>query len=67
MITATVTNPIWVVRTRMQLQSESARAYKNSFHCLYQVVRQEGIKGIYKGMSASYLGKTYSTLDLVMY
>ncbi|RUP48893.1 hypothetical protein BC936DRAFT_143728 [Jimgerdemannia flammicorona] len=43
------------------------RKYKNSFHCLIQIVRDEGIKGLYKGMSASYLGVAESTIQWVVY
>ncbi|RUP48894.1 hypothetical protein BC936DRAFT_143728 [Jimgerdemannia flammicorona] len=74
-ITSTATNPIWVVKTRMQLQPSGrdhsanhfTRKYKNSFHCLIQIVRDEGIKGLYKGMSASYLGVAESTIQWVVY
>ncbi|KAJ1971995.1 Pyrimidine nucleotide transporter, mitochondrial [Dimargaris xerosporica] len=69
-VTATLTNPIWLVKTRMQLQShrtsETPR-YRNSFHCLYRVVQEEGIRGIYKGLTASYLGVTESTIQWVIY
>ncbi|TPX69239.1 hypothetical protein SpCBS45565_g02575 [Spizellomyces sp. 'palustris'] len=70
--TATCTNPIWLIKTRMQLQSENpqlkaAAKYRNSFHCLYLVLREEGIRGLYKGLSASFLGLTESTLQFVTY
>lgn len=32
-----------------------------------QVVRQEGFRGLYRGLSASYLGVTESTLQWVLY
>ncbi|KAJ3191891.1 hypothetical protein HK101_007305 [Irineochytrium annulatum] len=70
--TATLTNPIWLVKTRMQLQAENAGAnklqrYKSSFHCLMTIVKTEGVKGLYKGLSASFLGLTESTLQFTMY
>ncbi|EGF78895.1 hypothetical protein BATDEDRAFT_20179 [Batrachochytrium dendrobatidis JAM81] len=70
--TATVTNPIWLIKTRMQLQSEdptlrSLQTYKNSFHCAYIVARDEGIRGLYRGLSASVLGLAESTFQFVMY
>jgi hypothetical protein len=45
----------------------ATRRYKNSWDCIKQVVQQEGIRGLYKGMSASYLGVTESTLQWVLY
>lgn len=59
-VTSTATNPVWLVKTRMQLQSSSKSAnpiYRNSFHCLQVVAKTEGLRGLYKGLTASYLGK----------
>ncbi|KAJ3205058.1 hypothetical protein HK099_000929 [Clydaea vesicula] len=68
---ALVTNPIWLVKTRMQLQNESAALdiirYKNSFHCAYVVFKTEGIRALYKGFSASLVGLSESTLQFVTY
>jgi solute carrier family 25 protein 33/36 len=68
-ITATLTNPIWVVKTRMQLQSsiKGPQTYKNSFQCLYLLISKEGWRGFYKGISASYVGISESTLQWVVY
>jgi solute carrier family 25 protein 33/36 len=93
-VTGTATNPIWLVKTRLQLDRSEAekrsggggvggagaggagaggagagggRRYKNSIDCVRQVLRQEGIAGLYRGLSASYLGVTESTLQWVLY
>ncbi|KAF9438726.1 hypothetical protein BGZ76_005458 [Entomortierella beljakovae] len=67
-ITATATNPIWMVKTRMQLQSEGKqRIYRNSFHCTLEILKTEGIRGLYKGLTASYLGVAESTIQWVIY
>jgi solute carrier family 25 protein 33/36 len=68
-VTSTVTNPIWLIKTRLQLDRTAgkSRQYKNSFDCAKQVLRLEGIRGLYRGLSASYLGVTESTLQWVMY
>ncbi|KAJ3408491.1 hypothetical protein HDV05_004968 [Chytridiales sp. JEL 0842] len=71
--TALFSNPIWVVKTRMQLQSEVSGAnktaihYKSNWDCLQSIFRNEGIRGLYKGISASFLGLSESTLQFVMY
>ncbi|CAG8473606.1 8586_t:CDS:2 [Paraglomus occultum] len=72
--TSTITNPIWLIKTRMQLQSSNkanslfpVAKYRNSFDCVLQVIREEGIRGLYKGLSASYLGTTESTMQWVIY
>ncbi|EAQ90010.1 hypothetical protein CHGG_06629 [Chaetomium globosum CBS 148.51] len=74
-VTSTVTNPIWMVKTRLQLDKNMAiesggiakRRYKNSLDCIRQVLRDEGIRGLYKGMSASYLGVAESTMHWMLY
>lgn len=71
----TATNPIWLVKTRLQLDKSkaqgvgglSARRYKNSLDCALQVVQQEGVRGLYRGLSASYLGVAESALQWVLY
>ena len=73
-LTGTATNPIWLVKTRLQLDKNNAssdpyrgRQYKNSWDCIKQTFRHEGIRGFYRGLTASYLGVTESTLQWVLY
>ncbi|OCB89969.1 mitochondrial carrier [Sanghuangporus baumii] len=72
-VTSSVTNPIWVVKTRMQLMSErassdaAARRAASSWAVITRIVRQEGIRGFYKGLSASYLGVTEGTIQWTLY
>ncbi|CAO3702874.1 unnamed protein product [Rhizopus stolonifer] len=66
-VTATATNPIWVIKTRLQLQGNSFRKYNGSMDCLMHILREEGVKGLYKGMSASYLGVIEGTIQWVVY
>jgi solute carrier family 25, member 33/36 len=67
--TSTATNPIWVVKTRLQLDKSTggSHRYKNSLDCLAQIWRQEGMKGLSRGLSASYLGVSETTLQWVLY
>jgi solute carrier family 25 protein 33/36 len=72
--TATATNPIWVVKTRLQLDRSRkdasgipSRQYKSSLDCIRQILQQEGFRGMYRGLSASYLGTAETALHLVLY
>ncbi|KAL8772013.1 MAG: hypothetical protein Q9209_002678 [Squamulea sp. 1 TL-2023] len=74
-VTGTATNPIWLIKTRLQLDksraeeagTSSVRRYRNSFDCLKQTLRTEGFKGLYRGLTASYLGVTESTMQWFLY
>ena len=72
-ITGTATNPIWLVKTRLQLDKQNAgpggqgRRYRNAWDCVRKTVRAEGVRGLYRGLSASYLGVSESTLQWVLY
>ncbi len=68
--TATATNPIWLIKTCMQLQQSNTNVppkYHSSLDCLTRVVREEGMRGLYKGLSASYLGVAEGTIQWVLY
>lgn len=51
------TNPLEVVKTRMQLQGELkargtyARHYKNVFHAFYTIARYDGLRAIQSGLA----------------
>lgn len=72
-ITGTCTNPIWLVKTRLQLDKQNAgpggqgRQYRNAWDCVQKTFRAEGIRGLYRGLSASYLGVSESTLQWMLY
>lgn len=79
MCAATVTNPIDVIKTRMQLDNElgSQHESKNIFHNRYYrglvrgamtIAHEEGLKGLYKGITPSLMREaSYSTLRLGLY
>jgi solute carrier family 25, member 33/36 len=72
-VTGTATNPIWVVKTRLQLSVSNhpdlagQRVIGTSWNTIKHIMREEGIRGFYKGLSASYLGVTEGTIQWVLY
>jgi solute carrier family 25 protein 33/36 len=83
-ITVTVVNPIWVIKTRLQLQglpsvqagleAGGARAaapgavvYRGSWHALTQILREEGVRGLYKGLIPSIWGVSETAIQFVLY
>ncbi|KAL2173620.1 mitochondrial carrier domain-containing protein [Thermothelomyces heterothallicus CBS 202.75] len=70
--TATATNPIWLVKTRLQLDKSqvaggATRQYRGSLDCVRKVLRQEGLPGLYRGLTASYLGTVETAFHLILY
>lgn len=66
-VTSTATNPIWLIKTRLQLDKATTKEYKNSLDCIIKIVKKEGIFALYRGLSASYLGSAESTLQWILY
>ncbi|KAG8692039.1 hypothetical protein FRC11_007005 [Ceratobasidium sp. 423] len=86
-VTAVCTNPIWVVKTRLQLATETrivepalslatsggpaatapAPRIAGAFHTTMGIIQHEGVRGLYKGLSASLLGVTEGTIQWALY
>lgn len=66
----TLTNPIWMVKTRFQLLADSSagqKAYLNYGDAINTIMKEEGIGGFYKGLSASYWGCTEGAVQFLLY
>ena len=73
LITDVVTNPFWVARTRlvsqhMHMKYEGAeRLYYSTFQTMRIIVQQEGVRGLYKGLTASFLGLSHVAVQFPLY
>jgi solute carrier family 25, member 33/36 len=63
----TLTSPIWVVKTRLQLQSGDRLLYSGVRDCMVKLYEREGARGFYKGLSASYMGLSETGAQFAMY
>jgi len=71
----TVTNPLWMVKTRMQLESKKYTAtgealplkYKNAFQTTKTIYKEEGLRAFSKGLAASYIGLSETTIQFTTY
>ncbi|CAL1262629.1 unnamed protein product [Larinioides sclopetarius] len=72
-ITLFITNPIWVVKTRMCLQYSTAtdlppsKHYTGMLDALVKVYRHEGIPGMYKGLVPGMFGVSHGALQFMAY
>jgi solute carrier family 25, member 33/36 len=69
-VSNTLTNPIWMVRTRMQILADAAAgqvAYKGYGDAISTIFREEGVMGFYKGIRASYWGCAEGSIQFIIY
>lgn len=66
----TLTNPIWMVRTRMQIFADSTagqRSYQGYGDAIATIFKEEGVGGFYKGIQASYWGCIEGSVQFILY
>nr|XP_020637647.1 solute carrier family 25 member 33 [Pogona vitticeps] len=67
-ITNSLMNPIWMVKTRMQLERRvRGSKQRNTLQCAQYVYRTEGIRGFYRGLTASYAGISETIICFAIY
>ncbi|XP_062321116.1 solute carrier family 25 member 32-like [Osmerus eperlanus] len=69
-MTLTLTNPIWVTKTRLVLQysaDPSRKQYKGMVDALVQIYRYEGIRGLYRGFVPGLFGTSHGALQFMAY
>lgn len=62
-VSCTATNPIWLVKTRLQLSKQSMTVRQ----CMRTIWRTSGFFGFYKGITASYVGISETIVHFVIY
>ena len=66
--TSTMTNPIWFLKTRLQLECSRYEGKQNGLlRTIQHVYRKEGIRKFYSGLSASYLGIGETVINFLIY
>jgi len=65
-VSSTLTNPIWFVKTRLQLDQTQA-GQTTALTCIKAIYKESGIKGFYKGITASYFGISETIIHFVIY
>lgn len=63
---STLTNPIWFVKTRLQLDFNPENRI-TALQVIRTIYKQSGILGFYKGITASYMGISETIVHFVIY
>ncbi|XP_040899456.1 mitochondrial folate transporter/carrier-like [Toxotes jaculatrix] len=69
-VTLTLTNPIWVTKTRLVLQyntGPTSKQYKGMVDALVKIYRHEGVPGLYKGYVPGLFGTSHGALQFMAY
>ncbi|XP_056447803.1 solute carrier family 25 member 33 [Gadus chalcogrammus] len=67
-VTNSMMNPIWMVKTRMQLEKKARGEKKmNALQVARYVYRTEGMRGFYRGLTASYAGISETMICFLIY
>lgn len=69
--TVLVTNPLWVVKTRLQTQDMGLKTnwtrYKGTIDGLRQIIRKEGCSRLYAGLVPSLIGVAHVAVQFPLY
>lgn len=66
-ITSTVTNPIWLIKTRLQLDKAHFNKKLTIRRCAMQIYQEKGLKSFWRGVTASYYGVFETVIYMVLY
>ena len=80
-LTLAMTNPIWVVKTRLCLQYDAVtpapsggggvgdgrKTYKGMLDAFYKIGRYEGVRGLYKGFVPGLWGVSHGAIQFMAY
>lgn len=69
-LTLTVTNPLWVVKTQLCLQNSTTgqkEMYRGMLDALKQIYKKEGLRGYYRGYLPGVFGVSHGAVQFMVY
>ncbi|CAH3190910.1 unnamed protein product [Porites evermanni] len=65
-ITSTLSSPLWVVKTRLQLDNKNTTRGQIT-KLIHSIWKTDGLKGFYRGLTATYFGTSETVIHFVIY
>ena len=66
-VSASFANPIWLVKTRLQLDRLPNRTRKSIRQVVRSIYAADGVRGFWRGVTASYVGVSETIVQFVLY
>lgn len=67
-LTTVLTNPVWVIKTRMLSSDRAAEgAYPSMTAGARRIYRSEGLRGFYRGLGVSLIGVSHGSVQFAVY
>ena len=67
-ITVLFTNPLWMIKTRLCMQVPGASSnYSGLWNALNRISKEEGLKGLYRGLVPGLFGVTHGAIQFMVY
>jgi solute carrier family 25 folate transporter 32 len=67
-ISATLTNPLWLIKTRLQLQADAkSPRYSGVIHCARCIIKDEGAAGLFRGLLPGLLLVSHGAVQFMAY
>lgn len=67
LLTVFLTNPLWLLKTRMCTQDPSALHYASLRDAVLKIYRQDGLTGFYAGLGPGILGASHGAIQFAVY
>eukprot|EP00002_Diphylleia_rotans_P000666 TRINITY_DN10342_c0_g1_i1.p1 TRINITY_DN10342_c0_g1~~TRINITY_DN10342_c0_g1_i1.p1 ORF type:complete len:345 (+),score=65.21 TRINITY_DN10342_c0_g1_i1:121-1155(+) len=67
LVTVFITNPIWVIKTRMQIDVEARGGNARFIDAFKNLLSKEGLSGAYKGLPMSILAVSHGAIQFASY
>jgi solute carrier family 25 (mitochondrial folate transporter), member 32 len=67
LVTDVISNPLWMIKVRLQTQSLRSNPYNGIFHAAKTIVKTEGVTALWAGCTAQFIGASHVAVQFPLY